>query len=134
MACQIKVYSMKDFIRLNEKGDLDVPRSKDLIRKLAAAAASNHTSENILIDLRQTTIVGRSMNEVLDIASEFVSYRSCFTGKIASVIPADPERWDIAKRFKTSLDIHGIDYEIFNSFEEAIEWLSTVTSVGPCPY
>lgn len=130
MACQIKVYSMKDFIRLNERGDLDVARSKSLIRRLATVA-SIHSSDNVLIDLRQTTVVGKSMNDILEIASEFVSYRSWFTGKIANVIPADPERWEIARRFKMSLSIHGFEYEIFKGFEEAIEWLSTVTSVKP---
>ena len=42
-------------------------------------------------------------------------------------MPGDEKRLSIAKRFKASLDVHGFTYEVFTSFEDAIDWLSDIT-------
>lgn len=131
MPCQLKVYALRDFLRLNEMGDMDVERSKATVRKLVAAK-SIHQTDNILLDLRETTIVDYSMNDVLEIASEFIRYRSSFKGKVANIVPADEDRLEAAGRFKASLVIHGLDYEFFTRFEDAIEWLSTTSDASRC--
>ena len=131
MPCEIKIYSLKDFLRLNEVGSLDRERSKAMIRKLSTASVI-HETDNILIDLRETTLVDCSMADLLEIASEFVRYLHPFTGKIANMIPADRDRLDVARRFKSSLVLHGFDYDFFTSFEDAIEWLSSPSKVESC--
>jgi hypothetical protein len=123
MPSEIRVYNLKDFLRLNEVGELDRERSEAMIRKLAAASLI-HATDNILIDLRETTVTNYSMSEILEIASEFIHYLSSFKGKIANIVPADKDRLDIAERFKASLAFHGLDYDFFTSFEDAIEWFS----------
>jgi hypothetical protein len=55
MLSGIKVYKVKDFIRKTETGNIDLKRSKQIVREIANAAGS-HTDHNILIDLRETTV------------------------------------------------------------------------------
>ena len=45
-----KVYTTPDFIRKNHEGELDYPRSLQLVQELSEAA-SHHRDSNILVDL-----------------------------------------------------------------------------------
>jgi hypothetical protein len=129
MSSDIKVYKVKDFIRLNESGEIDFDRSIQMVRDLAVAA-SFYAGHNILVDLRETTIVGESnMGLVLQVALEMARYESAFKGKIANVVPDDEKRLSLAKQFEASLHLQGFDYRVFTSFEAAIDWLSEVTQV-----
>ncbi len=124
MLSGIKVYKVKDFIRKTETGNIDLERSKKIVRELAMAAGS-HADHNILIDLRETTVsAAASIEDIMKVALEFGSYVSSFKNKIANIIPDDPERMEIANRFKACMDIQGFEYEIFTDYESAIEWLS----------
>jgi len=122
----MKIYKMKDFFRLTETGEIDVNRSKEIVRQLAVAAAF-HVDHNILLDLRETAIKEESMRAVLEVALEIARYRAAFKGKLANLLPADEKRLSIAKQLKVLTDIKGFQYEIFTSFEEAVEWLSDIT-------
>ena len=121
----IKIYKLKEFIRMTETGTLDIERSKQLIRQLAAAAAFRG-DDNILLDFRDTMLASATMSDILEVACEFARYESAFQGKIANVIPDDENRISVAKRFKAALNIDPHRYEIFTSFEEAIDWLSEI--------
>lgn len=110
---------------MTETGTLDVERSKQLIRQLAAAAAFR-VDDNILVDFRDTMLASTAMSDILEIACEFARYESAFQGKIANVIPNDEKRISIAKRFKAALNIDPHRYEVFTSFEKAIDWLSDI--------
>jgi hypothetical protein len=124
MLSGIKVYKVKDFIRKTETGKIDLDRSKQIVRDLAKAAGS-HTDNNILIDLRETTVsTAASIEDIMKVAFEFGRYVSSFKNKIANIVPDDPERMSIAYRFKACMDIQGFEYEIFTDYESAIEWLS----------
>ncbi len=131
MPSLVRIYRLKEFIRINETGIIDVERSKELIRQLALVAAFR-ADDSILIDMRDTTIVNASMSGMLEIAAEFALYQSAFRGKIANVIPDDEDRISLARRFKDllHLDIDPSRYEIFTSFEDAIDWLSKIEEVG----
>jgi hypothetical protein len=129
MSSEIKVYKIKDFIRQNEKGDIDLDRSMQIVRELAAAA-SLHPGHNILIDMRDTTIVGDGdMGYVFQVALEVVRFASVLKGKIANVVPDDEKRLSIARTLKAAMDVQGFTYEIFTDFEAAMNWLSEVTEV-----
>ena len=56
MPSDIKIYKIKDFVRFNESGDIDFERSMQIVHELAVAA-SFYAGNNILIDLRETTLV-----------------------------------------------------------------------------
>ncbi len=131
MASDIKIYKVKDFIRLNDSGEIDFDRSVQIVRDLAVAA-SFYADHNILVDLRETRMSGESnMGTVLRLAVEMARYGSVFKGKIANVVPADEKRLSIAKQFEASLHLQGFSYKVFTSFEEAIDWLSEVREVTP---
>lgn len=123
MLSGIKIYKIKDFIRKTETGNIDLKRSKKIVRELATVAGF-HTDHNILIDLRETTVSSSSIEDMMQIALEFGTYVSSFKNKIANIIPDDPKRMVIANRFKACMDIQGFEYEIFTDYESAIEWLS----------
>ena len=128
MSSNIKIYKINDFIRCTEEGTLDYERSIKMIHELTAAA-TYHTDHNILIDFRETTVPDSSLSDLMLIALEFAHFKSVFKNKLANVIPKDEERIAIANKFKEILDIKEFQYEIFTSFEEAMEWLSEIT--GP---
>ena len=130
MLSGIKVYKVNDFIRKTETGNIDLERSKKIVRELALAAGL-HANHNILVDLRETTVsAAASIEDVMKVALEFGSYVSSFKNKIANIIPDDPKRMVIANRFKACMDIQGFEYELFTDYESAIEWLSTTKDIS----
>lgn len=130
MSCEVTIYKIKDFIRINKKGQLDVDRSKKIVRELVATA-SFHGDHHILIDLRDTDVAIKSMDEVLEVVVEFARFKALFRNKIANVIPDDEERIAKAKKFKAILVEKGFHYSFFTDFESAIEWLSDTTQLKP---
>ena len=128
MLSGIKVYKVKDFIRQTQMGNIDLKRSKKIVRELANVAGS-HTDHNILIDLRETTVSVSNIVDILEVAREFGSSVSSFKNKIANIVPDDHERMVIAHRFKACMDMQGFEYEIFTDYENAIEWLSETEDV-----
>ena len=129
MLSGIKVYKVKDFIRKTETGNIDLKRSKQIVRDLATAAEFR-PDHNILIDLRETTVSpSGTIEDIMKVSLEFGSYVSSFKNKIANIIPDDPKRMKIASRFKACMDIQGFQYEVFIDYESAIEWLSQTEDV-----
>ncbi len=129
MTSEVKIYKIKDFIRKTPTGEIDLEQSIQIIHELAVAA-SFHADHNILIDMRKTTVAEQNtFSAVLRLALEMAKYKSVFRGKIATVVPSDEKRLSIAKQFKASLDMHGFTYEVFTSFEDAIDWLSDITNL-----
>jgi hypothetical protein len=127
MASEIKIYKIKDFVRLSESGEIDLDRSINMVRKLAAVTTFN-LDHNILIDLRKTKVAFASMEEAMKITMEFIQCMPpAFTNKIANVIPNDANRASLAKKFELCMNIKNINYKFFTDFEQAIEWLSDVT-------
>jgi len=130
MLSGIKIYKVNDFIRKTETGNIDLERSKKIVRELAMAAGL-HANHNILVDLRETTVsAASSIEDVMKVALEFGSFVSSFKNKIANIIPDDPKRMIVANRFKACMDIQGFEYEIFTDYESAIEWLSTTKDLN----
>ena len=125
-SARVKIYKMTDLIRLTEAGEIDVDRSKEIVRQLAVAAAF-HGDHNILVDLRDTTLKEESIRNVLEVALEIARYKSAFKGKLANLLPDDEKRLSTAKQLKALMDLEGFQYEIFTSFEDAVEWLSDIT-------
>lgn len=122
MPSNVKIYRIGDIIRMTETGELDLDRSIEIVRKLAAEA-NYHEDHNVILDLRETS-VNASMADIIQISMEFASYHQVFKNKIAVIIPDTEERLKIAKRFKTCMEMQGFQFEQFTDFEATIEWLS----------
>ena len=125
MAREIKKYKIDEFLRLTEFGEIDIEKSKQIVRDLAASAAF-HQNANILIDLRATTVdVERHLASLLELVAEAVRYQDIFQNKIANIIPNNEKRIEAAQLFKDLLAITNCKYEFFTSYEEAMEWLAS---------
>jgi hypothetical protein len=124
MPSGVKVYQIKDFIRMSESGEIDFDKSIRMVRELAAVTAFN-SDHNILLDLRKTKVSFASMEEAMKITLEFVQCMPPdFKNKIANVIPDDTNRASLAKKFELCMNIQKINYKFFTEFEDAIEWLA----------
>ena len=123
MNTEIKIYNIKDFIRKNVSGELDLDKSMALARQFASIA-SLHPEHNILIDMRHTTVSSRNITDLMKITLEVAGHIPNFSNKIANVIPDNEERLRIARRFQSCMTLKGFSYEVFTDFEKAIEWLS----------
>ena len=130
VSTSIRVYKIKEFIRVDKQGVLDAERSKELIRRLSATASFSPV-ENILIDLRQTVVAGTDMAGLLDVAAEVARYESSFRGRVAVIIPPDEARVALAQTFKAlvNIEIGPSRYEVFTRFEDAVDWLSEIEKV-----
>lgn len=129
MALGIRIYTIKDFIRETQSGNIDFNRSVEIIRELAAVSLS-HPDHNILVDLRDTTVSGATMADIFEIVLEFMSQMGNFKNKIANVIPDEEKRISLAKIFEACLIVKDYQYKVFTDFEEAIEWLSEIENLG----
>jgi hypothetical protein len=125
----VKIYKIKDLIRVNKEGKLDLDRSIRIVHELAATA-SFHADHNILVDLRDAIIATHSLDDLVQIVLEMGRFKSVFTNKMASVIPNDEEIISTAKKLKACMNIKGFQFQFFTAFENAIEWLSDTTKLN----
>ena len=130
MAAQFMIYRTQDLIRKNASGMLDMDRSMALARDLAAVAGI-YRNHNILLDLRDTEIVhGAGIGQLMELVMVFTRALPGFSGKIANLIPADPEREHTAKMVESLMQVENIDYRYFTDYEAATDWLADITTVG----
>ncbi len=94
-----------------------------LVRELAVDAAS-HPHRNILLDYRETTATNKSMLDIMKISAEIKSYQYFFTNRVATVIPPEEERFEVANKMKACLVIMGFHYEVFTDYDQALAWLT----------
>ena len=114
-SARVEIFKMKDFIRLSEAGEIDIDRSKEIVRQLAVAA-SFHEDHNILVDLRDTTLKEESMRNALELALEFARYKSAFKGKLATLIPDDEKRLLMAEQLKVLMNLRRISVRDLHEF------------------
>ena len=131
MSHNIIIYNTGDFIRKTEKGLLDLDRSVEIVQQLAEAAA-HHSDCDILLDLRDTDS-SISYTDIMGVAREFVRHRFVFQNKIAVIIPEEEQRYAKTQILHTCLDLEGFEAEVFVNYEQAIDWLSTMTQFASGP-
>ena len=118
---------------MNETGEIDLNRSKEIVRTLASVALS-YRGHDIIVDLRETTLTGAvNFGAVLELSLEFARYGSFVSGKLANLVPHDREWLTVARQFEASLQIQGFAFKVFTSFEEAIDWFSEIIEKGYHP-
>lgn len=123
--------SNKDFlllIRENISGNIDLTRSKEIIRKLAAAALLC-PDDNILIDLRKATVDQASVADAIEIAREFINQFGPFRNKIATIVPNDDEAVSMTSFLEACMTLKHYQYKVFTNFEDAFEWFSEVETL-----
>jgi hypothetical protein len=98
MKTEIKIYNIKDFVRKNVSGELDLDKSMALARQFASIT-SLRPDHNILIDMRDTTVSSLKIVDVMKLTLEIANHIPDFRNKIANVIPDNEERLRIARQF-----------------------------------
>ena len=114
---------MAEIIIKKIEGELDRDRVMRLVRELAVDAAS-YPNRNILIDYRETTATDKSMVDIMKISAEIKSFQYFFTNRVATVIPPDDKRLEVANKMKACLVIMGFHYEVFTDYDKAVVWLT----------
>ncbi len=118
---KFKIYKCLEFIKQTETGEIDIERSKNIVRELAIAAQS-HSIRDIILDLRETETV-LNFGDLLTVTSEFAEYPQATEGKIAVIIPREDHRIKNVEFLKNSMMIKGLTMEYFFEYEDAIDWL-----------
>ena len=119
------LYKVPDFIRKNEKGEINFDKSLMKIRELMEAA-SYHKEHNILIDIRESETKLNFIDSLL-LALEFAKYKDIFKNKIAFLVPREGERIARAEYVKKSMvRVKGFQMEYFTDYEKAIDWFSII--------
>jgi len=127
MPFQITIYKLKDFIRETPTGKVSLEKSIKAVRRLARAA-ENYPDHNVLLDLRE--IEGYlPLDEVRAVIDEYAQHVSIFKNKIATLVPIDEKRMGRAIHGASCLKAKGLQTQVFVNFEDAIEWLSSVTQI-----
>ena len=127
MDVQLRVIRSADFLCTSHAGQLDLDRSKEIL--LAVAVANRPPNDrDILIDLRAARGEGIEMAKVIELVKVMVDHLASFQRKLALLIPKDHpgERSRLMKQQATE---RGFKMDVFNDFEEAMNWLMSSTPV-----
>ncbi len=116
------IYKIGGCIQKTESGRLDRTRTLNLIHELSIAVHS-HEGRHILVDLRDAAVQS-DMQDLMAFAAECGQYKSGFDKKIAILIPNTAERIEVARRFRTCMDVQGFRLEQFFDYDAAVAWLS----------
>ena len=128
MSIGIKVNQTRDFIRKDARGAIDLERSLEEVRQLAAAS-HYFQDHNMVLDLRDTVVDG-TRADGLRVAAAFAHYFKSFHNKIAMLIPDTAERIEKANLMQRCMEAEGFEMKVFLKFEHAIEWFSEVVPLG----
>jgi hypothetical protein len=125
MSLQVRIYRLDEFIRVNKTGIVDVESSKLLIRELDMLCRVE-SIKNVLVDMRKTTISeSLDFKDMIEVATEFANrMESCV--RVANVIPDEERRIAIAAQIRDLIGVYGDKYQIFTTFEEAIDWFAKI--------
>lgn len=123
---RLQIIKAGDFIKSTPTGDLDMNASKEGLAQIAATG-TDLQDYTVLIDLRD--IKSRlSKTDIYELASELVEYGKTFRRKTAVLARAD-EDFGQATLFEDVAQHHGFRVKAFTVFEDAINWLSSITQL-----
>ena len=118
-----KIIHARDFIKTTASGELDLARSRDILRRIAEENKPP-ADYDILLDLRGVT------NELADddfyqLEDALCEHREAFQNKLA--VLHSGRRSDRAQYMEDAWRSRGYDVAHFTDFEMAMNWLSEVT-------
>ena len=118
-----KIIHAQDFIKTTASGELDLHRSRDILRRIAEENKPP-SDYDILLDLRGVT------NELADddfyqLEDALCEHREAFQNKLA--VLHSGRRIDRAQYMEDAWRSRGYNVAHFTNFEKAMNWLSEVT-------
>ncbi|MFZ0930175.1 MAG: hypothetical protein WAN11_16335 [Syntrophobacteraceae bacterium] len=125
MSTNIRIIHAHDFIKATPEGPLDLEKAKNLLLEITCAAAPLADYE-IILDLRKAQ-AAMSTTDLWYLATELSDLRKAFSRRKTAVL-CPLEQFDQAGFFALCAQNRGFPVKAFNSYEDAIEWLS---EMGP---
>lgn len=121
MSIAYKIITVKDFTETTATGELDLQASYRIVARLTDALQSAG-DVNILIDVRGA-YSEISVVEITQVLEEMLQLLAGFRNKIAIV--HSNRRPEDAQQAKQLLRMVGLEVDMFNDYQNAIEWLNT---------
>lgn len=125
MFSNVRIIRLRNAIRFNAQGILDLEETKKAIREIASVRGA-FVDYDVLIDTRGAE-VQLSITDDWEIAQDLAKEVHAnaargFTAKIAVICVV--ERFPFAEFLALSAQNRGLNMQAFTSFEELFEWLS----------
>jgi len=123
MAYDIRLIHLKDFLRTNVHGAIDLESSRRLFKEVANASLERD-NHHILIDVRDIPPGGKlSAVDVWEVAS---SLEDCGIGRHTriAILNAPKDNFDRAAFLETCATNRGFAIRAFRDFEKALYWLA----------
>ena len=133
MAVDVRIIPIKEFLRSDVSGTLDLERSLSILRKLAEEC-KNHNVDRILIDTREATS-NASMLDVWTLAKK-LTYSELRSARVA-VVNRPKDDFDRGAFLELCAVNRGYELRAFRDFEAAFTWLNegqSSTSSGSTQY
>jgi hypothetical protein len=126
MPIDIRLISLRDFVRTDMVGTLDFEITKAALTEIVKAS-SECGVPNLLIDARMAIAVEVSASDIHELVMHLLSLGIDPTYRIA--ILNDPkDQIDRGKLFEEDARERGIDAAVFRDFEAALTWLCRLPS------
>jgi hypothetical protein len=123
MVVDVRLIHVKDFLRHDVHGVVDLEQSKRMMRELAKAC-DKHDNYQLLIDTRDVDARQTSMVDVWELAASLRNMGFHHRMRIA-VVNAPKDSFDRAAFFEVCAQNRGFNLRVFRDFEQALYWLAT---------
>ena len=125
MTSNLRIISIRDFIKLTPQGHTDLATLKQAITQ-AASVSGAFTDYDVLVDTRGTE-PHLSVFDLWELAEDLAKLvhagsAAGFRAKIPILCAVD--RFDLAKFFELTAQNRGLNVRAFTSVEDLFEWLS----------
>ena len=120
MAAEVRIIPIKEFLRSDVSGALDLERSLSILRKLAEEC-KNHNVDRILIDTREATS-NASMMDVWTLAKK-LTHSELRAARLA-VVNRPKDDFDRGAFLELCAVNRGYELKAFRDFEAAFTWLN----------
>ena len=121
MAVNVRVVPIKEFLRTDVAGHLDLQTSRTLLHGIIGACKT-HNVDRVLIDTREATSKA-SVTDVWTLASELKSVGLSPQNRIA-VVNRPKDNFDRAEFLEICASNRGFQLKAFREFEAAFTWLT----------
>jgi hypothetical protein len=126
MAVDIRLISLRDFLRTDLVGAIDFETSKAALTGSVRAAAECGVP-NILLDTRRATALGVTGSDVYTLVIHLLTL-GIDSGYRIAILNDPKDELDRGKLFEQAARERGIDAAAFRDYEAALDWLCTIPS------
>lgn len=120
MPLNLRIINPKEFIIFSQEGIFNKKESIDVLSKIVIL----NRSSNILIDLRKAEMQKLTHLDMVDITEYMLQHEEVFIGNKIAILSTPSQYHDPESFFEKYSRRKGLFVRVFDSYENAIEWLS----------